>query len=250
MNIIEKIKKASKLERKVLVKKIFTKIKNLLKDIFRVEIKFLKKSEKGENDRYSYQKSQIDFDIKRGDKVLDIGSGHYPFPLATHLADFYEDKTIHRAGLLVKDKRPFFGCSVEKMPFKDKEFDFVYCSHVLEHVENPSKACDELMRVAKRGYIETPTKINDIMFGYTGIKNHHKWHINFVGNTLIFIEWTEKEMRPTTSYFFEQYHSKFKNPFQDFVKLNQDFFANMFLWNGGFNYYVFDNKGELISKKD
>jgi len=37
------------------------------------------------------------------------------------------------------------------MPFPDKSFDFVYCAHVLEHVDDPIRACREIMRVGKRG---------------------------------------------------------------------------------------------------
>src|SRR5438093_6804661 len=54
--------------------------------------------EKG--DRYSlYQARLFDFGIRPSDKVLDIGSGNIPFPLATHLADLSpEDDHYGRAG--------------------------------------------------------------------------------------------------------------------------------------------------------
>ena len=40
-------------------------------------------------DRYTlYQSRFLDFGIRPSDKVLDIGSGHLPFPLATHLGEF------------------------------------------------------------------------------------------------------------------------------------------------------------------
>jgi SAM-dependent methyltransferase len=44
----------------------------------------------------------------------------------------------------------------EKLPFKDKAFDFVIASHVLEHTASPEKFLAELERVARAGYIETP----------------------------------------------------------------------------------------------
>lgn len=248
-SIGEKFRRAYGMKKSVLFKKIAKKIILLLKTIFKIEFRFLRRSQRKE-DRFSHQKEWINFNIKKGEKVLDIGSGSYPFPLATHLADFYEKETSHRAGPLIKDKRPFFKCNIENMPFRDKEFDFVYCSHVLEHVQNPAKACDELMRVAQRGYIETPTRTSDIMFNFTGIKDHHRWYVNAIGRTLIFIEWSDQEKKDTgIGYFFEQYHSKFKNPFQELVSKNQDFFTNMFLWENGFSYYIFDKKGDLISFK-
>ena len=39
--------------------------------------------------------------------------------------------------------------SAEEIPFNDKEFDIVFCSHVLEHVINESKSLDEINRVLK-----------------------------------------------------------------------------------------------------
>jgi hypothetical protein len=200
-----------------------------------------------ETDRFSYQQKYIDFPIEEGDKVLDIGSGAYPFPLATHLADLFEGETPHRAEPLVRDHRELRVCNIEELPYGDKEFEFVYCSHVLEHVSDPAKACEEIMRVGKRGYIETPTRTSDIMFNFTRLKNHHRWHIIFAQNTLIFIEWTDKEHRDTgCTDFFKMFQSKYKNSFQTLVWDNRDLFVNMLLWNGGFFYYIFDKGGNLI----
>ena len=39
--------------------------------------------------------------------------------------------------------------SAEHIPFNDKEFDLVFCSHVLEHVESESKSLNEINRVLK-----------------------------------------------------------------------------------------------------
>ncbi len=37
------------------------------------------------------------------------------------------------------------------LPFNDNEFDIVFCNHVLEHIEDDSKAMKELFRVMKPG---------------------------------------------------------------------------------------------------
>lgn len=39
--------------------------------------------------------------------------------------------------------------NVHMLPFRDKCFDIVYCSHLLEHVENLIKVMHELEGVAK-----------------------------------------------------------------------------------------------------
>jgi SAM-dependent methyltransferase len=37
------------------------------------------------------------------------------------------------------------------LPFKDNEFDVIFCNHVLEHIEDDTKAMSELYRVMKPG---------------------------------------------------------------------------------------------------
>lgn len=232
--------------------RIINKIKSFLEEYAHIKISFLKKGRGIESDRYNaYQKKWNDFDIKEGEKVLDVGSGGYPFPLATHIADYYPEDTTHRSETLVKDGRPFTVCSVEAMPFEDKEFDFIYCSHLLEHVSDPAKACEELMRVGKRGYIETPTRTSDIMFNFLNLQDHHKWYIYIINNTVIFLEWLGCERRDLNcNYFFEELLSKWKNPFQDLFFKHRDLFVNMFLWSGRFNYIVIDKNGEIAALSD
>jgi ubiquinone/menaquinone biosynthesis C-methylase UbiE len=139
-----------------------------------------------------YQARYFDFGIRPGDKVLDIGSGHLPLAFATQLADIaVDDDDYGRAGAPFKHVagKPVFNCQVEKMPFTDSEFDFVYCSHVLEHVEDPERARRELMRVAKRRYIETPTLGKDVWLNTATISNHG-WHVALFNDTLEFTEYT------------------------------------------------------------
>lgn len=147
--------------------------------------------------RYNlYQRRFFDFSIKDTDKVLDIGSGHLPFPLATHLADISIDNAyIGRAGAPFKyvDGKPVYECNIEHTPFEDKEFDFVYCSHVLEHVQNPEAACQELMRIGKRGYIECPSKGKDTFFATAKISNH-LWSVECLNGELIFTEYTQEDI--------------------------------------------------------
>ena len=42
-------------------------------------------------------------------------------------------------------------CDVQKMPFDEDSFDFVFCNHVLEHVEDDTRAMSEILRVMKKG---------------------------------------------------------------------------------------------------
>jgi glycosyltransferase involved in cell wall biosynthesis len=45
---------------------------------------------------------------------------------------------------------------LESLPFKDKEFDVVFCSHTFEHAADGKKAAQELMRVAKKYIVIVP----------------------------------------------------------------------------------------------
>lgn len=92
--------------------------------------------------------------IKRGDVIIDIGSGGMPYPRASVACDFYEND-FERADLLKID-RPFVWANVEFLPFAAKAFDFSIFSHVLEHLDDPATALKEVERVSRAGYIETP----------------------------------------------------------------------------------------------
>ena len=228
--------------------KVIVKALNMLFPNEDYLIQSFTRSNKREGDRFTYQKKYINFNIKPGEKVLDVGSGGYPFPFATHLADLYEGETGHRTEHLVTDGRPFSIIDVAKMPYLDKEFDFVYCSHVLEHVPDPAKACEEIMRVGKRGYIETPTRTSDIMLNFTKLKGHHKWHVTMSGNALFFFEWDDKDRRDTgCNEFFKMLNSEYENPFQTLFSTNKDLFVNMLQWTDHFTYSVYNKSGKLVS---
>ena len=196
-------------------------------------------------DRYNlYQSRHFNFDIAKNDKVLDIGSGHLPFPLATHLADIaVTDNTYGRAGVPFKyiDGKPVYECSVESTPFADKEFDFVYCSHVLEHTTNPEKACREIMRIGKRGYIETPTKGKDIFLNSAKISNHTQY-LELYNNTLIFTDYTPEEQEGLQCDILLQMNCKpqtvREKAFSALIMLKSDLINTMLLWEGTFDFEV------------
>jgi uncharacterized protein YbaR (Trm112 family) len=87
--------------------------------------------------------------------VLEVGSGGNPYPRANVLLDAYEETRERHWAPLIHD-RPTVLAYGEELPFKDKAFDFVIASHVLEHSPEPEKFLGELQRVASAGYIETP----------------------------------------------------------------------------------------------
>ncbi|MCL5105758.1 MAG: methyltransferase domain-containing protein, partial [Armatimonadetes bacterium] len=198
-----------------------------------------------QNDRYNlYQKRLFDFDIKSTDKVLDIGSGHAPFPLATHLSDLeLGEGWTGRAGAPFKyvDGKPVYQCDIESLPFADNEFDFVYCSHVLEHVKNPEIACRELMRVAKRGYIETPTRGKELWLD-SARESNHRWAIELFNDTLVFTEYTPKDINGIHCNSIGLMHmrpeSDREKAISSMLYLKADLFNTMLMWDGSFKYDV------------
>ena len=103
--------------------------------------------------------------------VLDVGCGYTANKYANVVCDTQDLKSFY------KDKK-FVQLNQKKLPFKDKEFDFVIASHVLEHVSDPIFFLSEIQRVSsKGGYIEVPTKLEDNLVFEN--KNDHLWHIDY-----------------------------------------------------------------------
>lgn len=122
--------------------------------------------------------------IFENDRVLDVGGGHNPLERADVVVDVDSEESPHRNGNRLKlfPHQQFVCASVESLPFADNEFDYVFCSQVLEHVENPALACAELQRVAKKGFIDTPRSCCDLVFSH----KQHRWLIDRIDNILFF----------------------------------------------------------------
>lgn len=112
--------------------------------------------------------------IKQTDKVLEIGPGSTPHKrsnafLELNYADS-KDKVCQRGGVEVDpkfgDKTVYFYDGAD-FPFKDNEFDYVICSHVIEHVPNPIDFMNEIFRVGGgRGYLEYPLITYEYMYNF------------------------------------------------------------------------------------
>jgi len=114
--------------------------------------------------REGYQKivKKIILDLPPESKVLDVGCGR-----GAHLKDFNMLRTdLKLYGVDIGDVEEylpdfikFHKKTADNLPFKNDEFDFLICFHVLEHLSNPEKCLLEFNRVLKEDgllYIETP----------------------------------------------------------------------------------------------
>lgn len=119
--------------------------------------------------------------IRPADKVLEIGPGSSPHPRSDAFLeldfDSSQDKISQRGGVLKEANfgdRPVHYYDGGEFPFGDNQFDYVICSHVIEHVVDPASFLSEVFRVGTgRGYIEYPLITCEYMYNFDV-------HLNFV----------------------------------------------------------------------
>jgi hypothetical protein len=122
------------------------------------------------------------------DQVLDVGGWASPFPRADWVIDLqpYETRGLYGYDDVDRDQERFTAaswvqadiCDHAPWPFADGQFDFAICSHTLEDVRDPIRVCAELQRVAKAGYIEVPSRVEEQSVGVDGNWPgwaHHRW---------------------------------------------------------------------------
>jgi ubiquinone/menaquinone biosynthesis C-methylase UbiE len=91
--------------------------------------------------------------------ILDVGGQHYTWPIIGRT----EGVTILNI-VLPEDKGGFnyvlgSGC---ELPYQDKSFDLAFSNSAIEHVgskENQFKFASEMMRVGKKVYCQTPSRL-------------------------------------------------------------------------------------------
>lgn len=128
--------------------------------------------------------------VSKNDLVIDIGSGDKPFWRANVFFDNLSLDNLQRStyGNTISTVGNFINGDITKTNFKDKAFDFSYCSHVLEHVERPDLAIKEITRISKTGYIEVPNGLIDFINPFFT----HLWFVFLYKNKLVFFRKSDK----------------------------------------------------------
>lgn len=173
--------------------------------------------------------------------VLDVGGWHEPLNRADYVLDIMPYETRNQAGAILSDVFPrerfsretYFQrdiCGPDPWPFRDKQFDFVVCSHTLEDIRDPIFVCRELNRVAKAGYIEVPSRLVESTRGverpfFCGFY-HHRWLCEVEGTTIRFM------FKPAMLHAYRQFH--FRKPWLKRIRPELD--AEYFFWEGAFQY--------------
>ena len=128
--------------------------------------------------------------------VLDIGGWWQPFPRANYVIDAQPYETRNQgitpfSGQELFTKDTWIIADVNShLPFPDKKFDFVICSHVLEDIRDPINLLKEMSRIGKSGYVEFPSRFYESIRGhehrgYAGLY-HHRWLVSIVEDVIHF----------------------------------------------------------------
>jgi hypothetical protein len=171
------------------------------------------------------------------DLVLDVGGWIQPFTRADWVLDVMPYETRGRHGTQGPPPERFTRetwmqrdiCDREPWPFEDKQFDFVICGHTLEDVRDPVWVCSELIRVARGGYIEVPSRLEEHTFGFQGPwvgYGHHRWLVDMSDDRIDFVMKHHVIHGPEANHF----------PLRFYKTLSEEQKAQWMWWTGSFEY--------------
>jgi SAM-dependent methyltransferase len=151
----------------------------------------------------NFWKRRMKIPVDGSGLVLDIGSGDKPHWRADVLLDYLpgKDSAAQRSGYdSARVTRPLFHGDAADMPFADQSFDYVICSHLLEHVLDPAGVLEEMMRVAKAGYIEVPEAASAKIVDFPT----HLWWVRMVDGVLDFEPKRARSFDPEIEAYLER----------------------------------------------
>lgn len=142
-------------------------------------------------------REQILGSLADDDTVLDVGGWAKPLARADWVIDLmpYETRGLYGG----EEGKERFGpdtwvrrdiCERSPWPFADGQFDFAVCSHTLEDIRDPVWVCAELNRVARAGYIEVPSRLEEQAWGVHGPWvgwSHHRWLVDVGSDRVDFV---------------------------------------------------------------
>lgn len=186
--------------------------------------------------------------IKPHYKVLEIGPGATPHQRSDIFLEKNfetEDELINqsgRVGLLKTDKK-VVTYDGNTFPFKDKEFDYVICSHVLEHVPNVEFFVNEIQRVGRAGYLEYPTIYYDYLYDIP----EHENLLLYNGSEVLWMKKNEtnlQDFKIIQSLFYESLNKQYYS----FAQELKDYFFQGFEWESNIISKKVSNLSEVCFK--
>lgn len=181
------------------------------------------------------------------DRVLEIGPGSHPFHRSDVLLELeYKDekdriKQFGHENTLVSDKKVVYYDGT-KFPFNDQSFDYVICSHVLEHVDNMELFLSEIFRVSKAGYFEYPLITYDYLYNF----DVHLNFLKFDGQDLLLMKKNTTNLnafKPVQLFFLKT----LENGYGDFLTKIPHCFFEGFEWNRPFKLRYSNDLNDFIT---
>ena len=210
-----------------------------------IKLKFIKSN---------YNKTPYEYcniNIPEGN-IVDIGPGNYPLSQANY---YLENKNRlkdpdYKQETLPDQNKIIWGDLEQGIPIPDKTFDFAYCSHVLEHVDNIYNAVASIERIAKKGVIIVPSSYKESLMLWA--EDDHIWDISSDGKYLYFTKRDPNKINKLrdnkiTSYFTHMYKSENYDTLMD-RKLKRWFYDNekdldiVFYWEDKLLDYIVVNE--------
>lgn len=168
--------------------------------------------------------------IKATDKVLEIGPGATPYFRSDVFLELHyenEQERIAQSGHvgILKTEKKLVYYNGGKFPFEDQEFDYIICSHVLEHVADADVFLSEIQRVGKKGYLEYPTVYYDYLYNFP---EHQLFLLQKKG----VINWMTKEESGLMKYAVIQrfFNTTCELKYYDTINNFKDYFFQGFEW--------------------
>lgn len=122
----------------------------------------------GMRNAFEYFAPELEKATKGCKRLLEVGPGRYPWPAATEYMDVSEN---HLNDITKNVPKNIFNLN-EKWQ-GGQIADFVYSSHVIEHLDDLEQGLRNLEKMAPRGVLVAPTGFKDFMFNFD--EEDHRW---------------------------------------------------------------------------
>lgn len=175
------------------------------------------------------RKVKVGFLLPANALVIDIGSGDKPFWRADVFFDNLQLDNCQRntnAPAITNMGLFISGDIGKKTRFPKYCFDYCFCAHLLEHVDDPAAVINEIMRIAAAGYLEVPNGTNEALSPFVS----HLWAIYLDGDTLVFRRKT-KDDHAVWSANYVSFHRHCNSLAKPFISYH---------WRGSIKYRIID----------
>ncbi len=106
-------------------------------------------------------------------RVVDVGPGAFPL----HRANVFIDRDPEILKPLSEEGKKTLQCDINaNFPgVPDKSFDYAWCSHMFEHVDDPMACARSISRIAKAGMLVVPSVYKESLFNFE--ERTHQWDV-------------------------------------------------------------------------